>query len=37
MRAVVSPTVLEAMHDAARDEDDGAGAGRRGLVTDVIS
>ena len=26
--------VLEAVHDVARDEDDGAGAGRRGLVTD---
>src|SRR5258705_12858250 len=25
--------VLEAMHDVARDEDDGAGADRRGLVT----
>src|SRR5438128_7596109 len=26
--------VLEAVHDVARDEDDGAGADRRGLVTD---
>ena len=26
--------VLEAMHHVARDEDDGAGADRRGLVTD---
>ncbi len=26
--------VLEAVHDVARDEDDGAGAGPRGLVTD---
>jgi hypothetical protein len=26
--------ILEAVHDVARDEDDGAGAGRRGLVTD---
>ena len=28
------PDVLEAVHDVARDEDDGAGADRRGLVTD---
>src|SRR5262245_56351758 len=26
--------VLEAVHDVARDEDDGAGAGRRGLAAD---
>ena len=26
--------VLEAVHDVAWDEDDGAGAGRRGLATD---